>query len=237
MRRLFHYLEEIHLSIGYFLMILQLYYSYNQNDSIRLLIWKKYLVCVPSQILFMHGDDTASDLNKKKTKKCWDEILFEMMGATWQGEGCILGYKPKSEVNYDIGFNYDVGKKWPNKAWPMEYWKEFERIIGNKYTVTWQSGLGNIEEYIEWINSCRVFITNDSLGLHIANALNKKIIALFGPTHADEVYIKDGVKILPVSNYDCIPCLNARCIQDKSCMNFIEPKIVCDSIKDFMKDR
>ncbi|OHB98723.1 MAG: hypothetical protein A2W74_08075 [Planctomycetes bacterium RIFCSPLOWO2_12_38_17] len=175
--------------------------------------------------------------HKKKTKKCWDEILFEMMGATWQGEGCILGYKPKSEVNYDIGFNYDVGKKWPNKAWPMEYWKEFERIIGNKYTVTWQSGLGNIEEYIEWINSCRVFITNDSLGLHIANALNKKIIALFGPTHADEVYIKDGVKILPVSNYDCIPCLNARCIQDKSCMNFIEPKIVCDSIKDFMKDR
>lgn len=174
---------------------------------------------------------------KKKTKKYWDEILFEMVGASWQGEGCILGYKPESEVKYDIGFNYDVGKKWPNKAWPMEFWKELENLIGNKYTITWQKGLKNMEEYIEWINSCYLFITNDSLGLHIASALNKEIIALFGPTHADEVYIKDGVKILPVSNYDCIPCLNARCIQDKSCMNFIYPKIVHDAIKDFMKDR
>ena len=172
---------------------------------------------------------------KKKTKKHWEEILFEMVGARWQGEGCILGYKPQSNVTYDIGFNYDVGKKWPNKAWPMEYWKELEKLIGNKYTISWQQGLKNIEEYFEWINSCRVFVTNDSLGLHIACALNKKILALFGPTLASEIYIPNGIKLLPQVNYNCTPCLSPRCIQSKSCMNYIEPKMVYDAIESIIK--
>jgi len=172
---------------------------------------------------------------KKKTKKYWEEILFEMIGAKWQGEGCIMGYKPKSDVIYDIGFNYDVGKKWPNKAWSMEYWKELERLIGNKYSISWQRGLENIEDYFEWINSCNVFVTNDSLGLHIASALNKKIIALFGPTLASEIYISKGTKLLPQVNYDCIPCLIPKCIQNKPCMDYIKPQKVFDTIEKVMK--
>ncbi|OHB36341.1 MAG: hypothetical protein A2Y09_04080 [Planctomycetes bacterium GWA2_39_15] len=174
---------------------------------------------------------------KKKTQKYWEEILFEMVGAKWQGESSLLGYKPKSSVIYDIGFNYDVGKKWPNKAWPMEYWKELERLIGNKFTISWQQGLKDIEEYFEWINSCRIIVTNDSLGIHIAYALNKKIIALFGPTLEAEMYIPDGIKLVPRVDYNCIPCLKPRCIQSKSCMNYIEPKLVFETIQNIIKDR
>ncbi len=174
---------------------------------------------------------------KKKTRRYWEEILYEMVGAKWQGESCVLGYKPKSDVVYDIGFNYDVGTKWPTKAWPMEYWKELEKLIGNKYTISWQQGLKNLEEYFEWINSCQVIVTNDSLGLHIANTLNKKIIALFGPTLASEIYIPNGITILPQTNYNCIPCLSPKCIQSKSCMNYIEPKVVYDTIESVIKDK
>jgi heptosyltransferase-2 len=173
--------------------------------------------------------------HKKKAEKYWEEILFEMVGAKWNGEGCILGYKPKSDIIYDIGFNYDVGKKWPNKAWPIEYWKELERLIGNKYTISWQQGLKNIEEYFEWINSCRIFVTNDSLGLHIAIALKKKIVALFGPTLQSEIYIPNGIKLLPQINYNCIPCLVQKCIQSTPCMNYIEPKEIYEVIKNILK--
>ena len=172
---------------------------------------------------------------KKKAKKYWEEILFEMVGAKWQGEGCILGYKPKSQVIYDIGFNYDVGKKWPNKAWPMEYWKELERLVGNKYSISWQQGLKNIEEYFDWINSCNVFVTNDSLGLHAASALNKKIIAFFGPTLASEIHISNGIKLESKPAYNCIPCLSPRCIQSRSCMNYIEPEMAYNAIENIMK--
>lgn len=173
---------------------------------------------------------------KKTTKKYWEEVLYEMVGAKWQGEVCILGYKPKSPIMYDLGFNYDVGKKWPNKAWPMEYWKELERLIGNKYSISWQQGLKNIEDYFEWINSCDIIITNDSLGLHISNALNKKTIALYGPTLSSEIYIQNGTKLLPHIDYECIPCLSPRCIQSKSCMNYIEPKMVYDAIENILKN-
>lgn len=182
-----------------------------------------------------HALGMCMDLEyKKNTKKYWEEVLFEMVGEKWQGEDCILGYKPKSSAVYDIGFNYDVGKTWPNKAWPTEYWKELEGLIGNEYTVTWQQGLKNIEEYFEWINSCRIIITNDSLGLNIANALNKKIIVLFGPTLQTEIYIKNGIKLTPCVDYDCVPCLSQQCSQNKSCMYYIEPEMVYNVLERVM---
>ncbi len=165
----------------------------------------------------------------------WEEILFTMVGSKWRGEIPMLGYQPKSEVRYDIGFNHNVGAKWPLKAWPPEYWKELETTIGDKYTVSWQKGLNSIEDYIEWINSLSLIVTNDSLGLHIAHALGKKIVALFGPTKESEIYIKDGVKLLPEGEFDCLPCLSTKCVKDKPCMYDISPKRVFASIDKLLR--
>ena len=164
-----------------------------------------------------------NEKEKLSNKKYWEDFLFEMVGSKWQGEIPIIGYKPSSKVEFDIGFNFNVGDKWPVKAWPLEYWKELERLIGSKYTISWQQGLKSIEEYIEWINSCRLIVTNDSLGLHIAHALDKKIVALFGPTLSSEVYVKNGVKLLPEEEYDCMPCMSTSCSKEKPCMYEISP--------------
>lgn len=175
--------------------------------------------------------------DKIANRKYWEDFLFEMVGAKWQGEIPAIGYKPASKEIYDIGFNYNVGEKWPIKAWPLEYWKELEGLIGNKYTVSWQQGLKSIEEYIEWINSCRMIVTNDSLGLHIAHALDKKIVSLFGPTLASEVYVKHGVKLLPEAEYDCLPCLSTVCIRERPCLYDIKPATVLASIERVFSER
>lgn len=170
--------------------------------------------------------------DKLRNTKYWEEILFDMVGARWNGEIPIIGYKPKTEVTYDVGFNHNVGSKWPLKAWPKEFWKELEALLkGGGRSVSWQKGLASIEEYIDWINSCRIIITNDSLGLHIAHALDKKIVALFGPTHANEVYVKYGVKLLPEPTPDCLPCLSSECVMDRSCMYEIGPERVYNEIE------
>ncbi len=166
----------------------------------------------------------------------WEEILFSMVDSQWHGEIPTLGYKPRSKVKYDIGFNHNVGAKWPLKAWPAEYWKELEALIGDKYTITWQEGLESLEQYIEWINSLKVLVTNDSLGLHIAHALGKKIVALFGPTKESEIYIKDGVKLLPNGDYECLPCLSTTCVKEKPCMYAISPDMVFMNIKKLLKE-
>jgi heptosyltransferase-2 len=172
-----------------------------------------------------------SHKDKLENIKYWEEILFEMVGSRWQGEIPTLGYKPGSKPTFDIGFNYKVGDKWPTKAWPMEHWKELERLLGKRFSVSWQKGLDSIEEYIEWLNSVRLLVTNDSLGLHIAHALGKKIVALFGPTISNEVYIKDGVKLLPETEFDCLPCLSTRCVKGRSCLYDIKPVTVLKTIE------
>ncbi len=172
-----------------------------------------------------------SQKDKLANKKYWEDFLFEMVGGKWSGQVPTIGYKPVSKEVYDIGFNHNVGDKWPIKAWPPEYWKELERLVGDRFTISWQKGLASIEEYIEWINSCKVLVTNDSLGLHIAHALDKKIVALFGPTLSSEVYVKHGVKLLPEGEYDCLPCLSTTCIKEKPCMYDIKPATVWKEIQ------
>ncbi|WP_415238880.1 glycosyltransferase family 9 protein [Seleniivibrio woodruffii] len=126
---------------------------------------------------------------KKNNIRIWQEILVEMVGVEWAQQPYILGYKPKTKECFDVGFNYKVGTKFPEKAWSEESWKTLESMLTNENrTFSYQQGLSNLYEYIDWINSCKTLITCDSLGLHIALALNKTVIGLFGPTNATEVF-------------------------------------------------
>lgn len=206
--------------------------------------WKKFGFRFNRQTGSAEAHDGAEDVlsmclnvsQKKEGNIYWQEALLGMIGKKWQKEEYVLGYKPKSEELYDIGFNYDVGKKWPNKAWPKKNWEELEVFIGKKYSCSWQQGLKNIEEYIEWINSCRLLLTNDSLGLHIALALKKRVVALFGPTAHREVYLYGrGVAMLPEGEYKCLPCLSPKCANDVFCMDNISVRQVFETIRKTLK--
>lgn len=174
---------------------------------------------------------------KRENSKYWQEALTEMVGKQWQGEGYILGYKPHNSLRYDIGLNWATGQKWRNKAWPKEHWEKLETLLGEKYSISWQKGMDNLHEYMDWINSCSVIVSNDSLGMHLAIALNKKVIALFGPSSSQEVYLYERGKILlpePDIEYDCIPCLQRECTRPAHCMRFIEPDNVAKAVEEIL---
>lgn len=183
--------------------------------------------------------EICKDIEKKKNREAsWQEGLFEMVGKKFEGQEYVLGYQPKSEVKFDIGFNIKVGNKWPLKAWPETSWKKLEDLIGDKYSISWQQGLDNMEDYFEWINSCKLLITNDSFGMHIAMALKKKMIALFGPTNYRENYIYDlGPALYPNGDFSCerFPCRpqeTEQCIKfNDTCMSIIKPEKVFEEIK------
>ncbi len=181
--------------------------------------------------------ELTQNLNKKrKNKHCWQMVLAEVLDKHWNGQEYILGYKPKSKIQYDIGFNWTTGHKWTNKAWPRDYWKRLERLLKDKYSISWQEGLNSIHEYIDWINSCRLIITADSLGLHLGLALKKRVIALFGPTSYREIYFYNrGSFLLPEAPYKCIPCLNSHCDKKRQCMEYILPEMVQKRIENGFK--
>lgn len=173
------------------------------------------------------------DIEKKKNySSYWQQGLYEMVNARWGGEEYVFDYKPKTKIIYDIGFNYQVGNKWASKSWPLDYWKRLEKIIGGKYNISWQQGLEDMEKYFDWIHSCRLIVTNDSFGLHLAIAMKKYIIGLFGPTSVSEIYLYNRGRIIGPNSKPCdnYPCFASECRINNSCMKRICPEDVSNEI-------
>jgi heptosyltransferase-2 len=149
-----------------------------------------------------------------------------MAGLRWEGEDYVLGYKPNNKIKYLVGINYLVGRKFPNKAWPR--WQELSDMLES---VSIQRSFGALEEYIDWINSCRIIVTGDSLGMHIALALKKKVIILMGSTSSNEIETY-GRAVILTSQLPCSPCYKKnKCDTAPSCMDLISPEAVYSQIK------
>ncbi|MFA5101451.1 MAG: glycosyltransferase family 9 protein [Candidatus Omnitrophota bacterium] len=212
------------------------------SDSIK--AWKKYgfrFNPITGEVAAYLNAEKVLEVSadqglKHESRKTSSDFLFEIIGKRWQGEGYLLGYTPKTAVQYDIGFNTQVGVKWPTKAWPQEYWKTLEDKLSGRYSITHQQGLDSLYEYMDWVNSCRCLVTNDSLGLHLALAMNKKVVAMFGPSFANEVNVSsDAVKLLPEVDYECIPCMSQACTKEIPCMKFISPDRVEKEVDALMR--
>jgi len=54
----------------------------------------------------------------------WQKTLIELLGLKWNNQNYSLGYKPKSKEIFNVGLNYEVGKKWQNKAMSIGKWEE-----------------------------------------------------------------------------------------------------------------
>ncbi|HDX8141664.1 TPA: hypothetical protein RQJ07_001900, partial [Campylobacter fetus subsp. venerealis] len=147
--------------------------------------------------------------------RVWQELIFDMLGLKWQNQKYNLGYKPKNGILHEVGLNYLVGSKWPTKAMSLIKWNELANIL-NKLNInfSWQEGKENLKEYIEWINSCETIITQDSLGMHIAMALDKRVIALFGPTNYMEIYPYGQTDIINVDWSYKNPSMDSLNLQD-----------------------
>ena len=157
-----------------------------------------------------------------------------------------------------IGLNIGVGSKWHVKAWSVKRWKEFISLLKpesynllllggpeeenimrefkNEFSFLVDTGCKNsLPEFSGILNLCDILITADTLALHIATALKKNVIALFGPTSINEITLYNrGIKLC--SDEPCKCFYNKQCTEVVSCMDKISANIVFDSLKKIEKD-
>lgn len=178
----------------------------------------------------LSGQENQRDIPKNAL-----ELLYETVGKKWRGQGLVLSNGRRGKIKYDVGFNHSVGSKWPTKAWPMEHWKQLEILLQGKFSVSWQQGHKNLVKYIEWINSCRIIVTSDSLGQAIAQALGKKVITLYGPTNYLRMQGIPNLEVFP-AKMDCpiMPCYLPYCTNKDFCMNYILPINVAKKCKEHL---
>ena len=156
-----------------------------------------------------------------------------------------------------IGLNVGVGTKWPSKGWPLKRWKElietlnshknnllllggpeereFISQLKNEYNFLIDTGCDNsLLEFAAIVDLCDLVITADTLTLHIATALKKKIVALFGPTSISEIELYGkGIKLSSPEECKCF--YRKYCSEKESCMERITSDMVVEAADTLIK--
>ncbi|MCF8098299.1 MAG: hypothetical protein K9K65_10690 [Desulfarculaceae bacterium] len=154
----------------------------------------------------------------------WQSLLLGMIGASWRGQPYALPDYASYEPAHDVGLNYAVGDKWPTKAMPSDKWRELAGLLAaSGLKISWQRGHRDLREYLGWIGSCRLLVTQDSLGLHAALAMRRRVVGLFGPTSAEEV-CGYGLATFITAGSECSrsPCYGERCAAQQHCMEMMD---------------
>ena len=151
------------------------------------------------------------------------------------------------------------GARWPNKRWPVEFFAELVRRLSQKFSDARFAILGDNEdkplgeiisrieperclnlcgqtslpEMVEWLRLSELMITNDTGPMHVAAALGKPLVALFGPTEPRRTGPYHQLDSVLRIELPCSPCLKPRCHYEKKneCLNALPPAIVLERIQ------
>jgi ADP-heptose:LPS heptosyltransferase len=153
-----------------------------------------------------------------------------------------------------IGLNTGAGVKFETKQWPAKnYLKLIDNLVKNieatifllggkretelnrfieknaKHKVYNTGNDNSLLEFAGFLSLMDIVVTSDTLGMHLAIAQGKKVIALFGSTCPQEIDLYDrGVKLY--AGVDCSPCYKQTC-DDMKCMDEITPEQVFEEIQ------
>lgn len=167
------------------------------------------------------------------THACWQQNLIEMLGLPWREQPYVLGPRPAVTPVNDVGLNHLVGSKWPTKRMPEARWAEAATALeGLGLRVSWQQGAGDLKQYMDWLASCRVVLTQDSLGLHLALALGRRVVALFGSSDPWEVHFYGRGVMLRHEECPHMPCGQPVCRFERHCMDALPLERIVAAVRD-----
>ena len=97
-----------------------------------------------------------------------------------------------------------------------------------------KTGQTTLPEMVEWIRASEAMVTNDTGPMHVAAALVKPVVALFGPTDPRRTgpYQARG-SVLQTTAMDCVPCLLRTCTaeRERDCLRSIEVAKVAAEVR------
>ncbi|MCX5713495.1 MAG: hypothetical protein NT033_01510 [Candidatus Omnitrophica bacterium] len=137
---------------------------------------------------------TTADRLKKENTKTYQEIFFKMLDKEFQGEEYLLNTDSvppnKNSKKPVIGIEERSGERWPSKKW-NKFQQLKDSLLRDGFKVNIFQQRPTLGRYIEDICKCDLVVTGDSLALHIALALKKKVIAIFICTSPAEIFDYD----------------------------------------------
>lgn len=158
-----------------------------------------------------------------------------------------------------------IGSKWFTKKWPLEYFNEVIKKLGERKDlgiilvggkeesflnaeITENTldlrGKTTLLELAAVLERSDVVVTNDSSPIHIASAFRKThIIAIFGPTVKEFGFFpwSENSEVLEVKDLECRPCSlhgGDKCPKAHfKCMLDIKPELVLERVLKYIEEK
>ncbi len=151
-----------------------------------------------------------------------------------------LGYDRKQPI---IGINTGSGERFAGKRLPKRSIIDLAKRLHKKYNsiilllggpteaqinidlaealkgIAINAGTNHsIQQFAGLVEACAIIVTGDTIAMHIAIAMQTKLLVFFGSTCPAEIELYGlGQKI--ISNLDCAPCYKKICPIDEKCMS------------------
>jgi lipopolysaccharide heptosyltransferase III len=149
-----------------------------------------------------------------------------------------------------VGLNTGAGGRWPLKQWREDGYVDLISRVARREDVQFlllggpaeqdrndrlkrassvpllDPGCDNsVRHFAALLNYCGVVVTGDTLAMHLALALRKRTVVLFGPTSAAEIELYGlGEKVVP--DMTCLSCYKTACDFVPNCMDLITTDMV-----------
>jgi len=184
-------------------------------------------------LLSRFGKQRADELKRLNTKS-FQEHLFAMFGKTFQGEEYTTGWELQAAPRRRIGIEMRADARWRWKRW-IQFPELAERLQQQNCEVFFFEQRADLRDFIDDVNACGLVITGDTLTMHIALALQKRVISVFGPTSAPEIHGYNRMTSV-VSPIECICCYLKDCDKSPNCMDLIELSTMQSAVEQALEE-
>jgi len=239
--------------------------SGNRKDGFTLKDGNCYPVNHKAEDKFVTGlFDTVSKQNKKSYPQeifeiCGYKFKKEKYLIDIKREADIF-----QNCNYDIkngkikiGLNTGCGSRWVSRIWKDEYWTELiNKLISEDHQVILLGGKQedernkflsgrtgadyfgyfDMDEYINLMNKCDIIVTQVTMSMHLAIALEKKLVLMNNIFNRNEFDLYgNGVIVEPEKECRCYfqpVCTN----KEYNCTDYLTPEMIYAAVKKFAEE-
>jgi len=214
-----------------------------------------YRLGVDDELKFRRNEKTYQEINAEAAEIPYenDPYVFVLSEADRAAAREFMRARRSEGGRPAVGLNTGSGSKFETKQWPADHYRALIRRLASELQAdvfllgggreremneslaksapkrVYDTGTGHpLREFAGFVEAMDVVVSSDSLGMHIAIALGKKVVALFGSTCPQEITLYGrGTKLY--AGAECAPCYRQTCA-DMACMTAIGPDRVFEEI-------
>jgi len=165
----------------------------------------------------------------------------------WQVDKFHIGINP---------FSVATSRRWPQRYWqtlidsladdfvqfvmfggPNDTEAAAQIVDGLKTQILVLTGKTSLEESIQLISKCDLFISNDSGPMHIADAAGVPTLGFWGAGDTSETGLRSRISKNLNADVYCSPCRKNQCINKKEpliCLHSLPPEMVLAEVQYFL---